>query len=174
MRKAKTVYKGLFYTVKQGHTRSYYGHKLKSEIITRTNRVGVLAINKSGKILLTREFRPRSDKMIWRFPIGKIDSKSTPLQIAKNELHEEIGYQAKKWKLLFKTNKSSDLDFWTYYFIASDLEYIGSKPHIHEKITVKPTTFPRAYQLAMNNEFCNAVDSLAVIRLCHEKIKWLK
>jgi len=172
MKKFKTVFKGQFYTVKQGYTRSYYGHRLKSEIITRENRVGVLALDKNGQILLTKEFRPRFNKMIWRFPIGKIDSKNTPLQIAKKELHEEVGYQARKWKLLFKTNKSNDLDYWMYYYVASDLKYVGSKLHLHEKITVKPTAFSRAYQLEIDNEFCNAVDSLAVIRLYDQRKKW--
>jgi len=174
MKKFKTAFKGQFYTVKQGYTRSAYGHKLKSEVITRADRVGVLTIDQNKKILLTREFRPRFAKMIWRFPIGKIDSKKTPLQIAKKELHEEIGYQAKRWRLLFKTNKSNDLDYWMYYFVATDLQFIGAKPHIHEKIIVKPTSFSRAYQLAIKNEFCNAIDSLAIVRLYNERKKWLK
>jgi 8-oxo-dGTP pyrophosphatase MutT (NUDIX family) len=174
MNKLKTVFKGQFYTVKHGYTKSAYGHRLKSEIITRADRVGVLASDKKGKVLLTREFRPRFDKIIWRFPIGKIDCKKTPLQIAKKELHEEIGYQAKQWRLLFKTNKANDLDYWMYYFVATDLQFIGATPHIHEKIMVKPTGILQAYRLAVKNEFCNATDSLAVVRLYDERKKWLK
>jgi len=174
MKKTKTVFKGQFYTVKQGYTKSAYGHRLKSEIVERADRVGALAINSRKQILLTKEFRPRFNKMIWRFPIGKIDSKKTPLQIAKKELHEEIGYQAKKWNLFFKTNKASDLDYYQYYFVAQDLKFIGAKPHIHEKIIVKPTSFKKAYQLAIDNQFNNSTDSLVVLKLCEQKNKWLK
>jgi len=46
------------------------------------------------KIILIRQYRPVVDDYIWELPAGTLNKSEKPLQCAKRELEEEIGYSA--------------------------------------------------------------------------------
>lgn len=77
------------YTDRKGVNRSW-------EAASRKNRVGAVLIIAtlvpSGKLVLIRQNRPPSEKMVLEFPAGLVDPGETPEQAAVRELREETGY----------------------------------------------------------------------------------
>lgn len=83
---------------------------------------GVIAMNDAGQILLTREFRPKLNRIIWRIPAGKADPGEDLLACARRELREESGYDANDLQLFFDYQVStSDVKTRRGIFIAHDL-----------------------------------------------------
>ncbi len=57
--------------------------------------VGILALTKDKKVILTKQFRPGPNKILLELPGGYIDKKETPEEAGNRELLEETGYQGK-------------------------------------------------------------------------------
>lgn len=64
--------------------------------IVAPDGAGVIALDAQERILLTREYRPSLDRVIWRIPAGKVDAGETLLQAARRELREEAGFDARQ------------------------------------------------------------------------------
>ena len=71
----------------------------------------------------------------------------TPLQMAKEELHEEVGYSGKLKKVgsIFTINGVSNEK--CHVFIASELKFIGTKLETSEEITTIEVSINDAYRM---------------------------
>lgn len=54
----------------------------------------VLAFTADGEIVLTRQFRPGAERVLWDLPGGFVDDGESPVEAAARELREETGYEA--------------------------------------------------------------------------------
>lgn len=57
----------------------------------------ILAIDEEGGIFITKEFHYGVSEETVELISGGIDEDESPLECAKRELEEEIGYQANEW-----------------------------------------------------------------------------
>lgn len=63
--------------------------------------VNVIALDRSGRVILIRQHRYGSRRLELEIPGGAVDSRDrSPLAAAKRELKEETGYVSKKWTRL--------------------------------------------------------------------------
>lgn len=170
----KTIFQGELFTIKQGYLRSKNKTDLFYEVCHRPPAIGVLAIDGKNKIILTREFRHHLKKIIWRIPLGCMEEGATPKKAARQELLEEAGYQADRLDLFYRSSEGSTLKFPFYFFLARGLKHVGKDLEPDEHIRVQKVSLERAYALALKNAFHNEHISYAIIRLWHERNKWLK
>lgn len=54
----------------------------------------VLALTDDGHVVLTRQFRPGAERVLWELPGGFVDDGESPVDAAARELREETGYEA--------------------------------------------------------------------------------
>jgi ADP-ribose pyrophosphatase len=122
------IYQGRLLDVRKDKVLLPNGKSSIREWINHPGAVCLIPILPDGRIALVKQYRyPVLDHMI-ELPAGKIDKKETPLECAKRELEEEIGYQAKK--ITFISNIHPAVGFanekmWIY--LAEDLEKTTSK-----------------------------------------------
>lgn len=63
--------------------------------------VGVVALTPEREVILVRQYRHGSRKILFEIPGGMISPRDrTPLHAARRELQEETGYSSKNWILL--------------------------------------------------------------------------
>ncbi len=104
-----------------------------------------------GEIIFIKQYRPVIEKFIYELPAGTIDPGENPLETAKRELIEEIGYEAKVWQKLgeiflcpgYSTEK-------IFIFKASSLAKNNSRSQgeteIIETITMKKTDVKKLFE----------------------------
>ncbi len=116
----KIIFQGKYLTMS---TEEINGHLY--ERVTMRSGVAVLPI-KDNKILFIKEYRPHEKKSSLKLLGGWIDKKGmSPLQIAQEELREEISMKADKWKLFYEYNtKNHTIEETKAYFIAEDLQQL--------------------------------------------------
>jgi len=66
------------------------------EKVTHPGAVGIVPINKEGKIMLVKQFRYPLNSVLLEIPAGKLGKNEAPLDCAARELKEEIGAESGK------------------------------------------------------------------------------
>ncbi len=98
--KRKTVYSGRVFDVQSETWRDAKGSTVTRESVVHPGAVAILPFTSADRVLMIRQFRMPVGVWIWEVPAGTLEKRETPLQCAKRELIEEVGYAARKWKKL--------------------------------------------------------------------------
>jgi len=148
---SEIVYTGDFFKIRKDRYKNN-DVLIEKDFIETTEGVLILPIDKDGKIILIKQFRPNIGS-IYEVPAGAINKSETPLQAAKRELKEEAGFIARKWKLVSKhLNSVYEIGF-NYYFIASELTVTKNNPDSDENIdSIIKVSPKKALQMIQNNQ----------------------
>jgi ADP-ribose pyrophosphatase len=97
------------------------GRSDKFDIINKDNWQGVatIALTKSGKILVLRQYRAGPEVIMDELPGGLVDDEDKNLEAAaRRELLEETGYEATNMIYLGKQSFDAWTNGWRHYFLA--------------------------------------------------------
>ena len=114
------------------------GFEIKRAIVQHGGSAVMMPVDKSGRILLVRQYRLPAKQYLWELPAGRVDAGETPLRAAKRELIEETGYRAKKWKKIaaFFASPGFLAEKMTIY-LATKLTAGETKPMEDERIETR-------------------------------------
>jgi ADP-ribose pyrophosphatase len=77
------------------------GEEVCREVVEHPGAVAVLALDDAGRVLLIRQYRHPVAGQLWEIPAGLCDvAGEPPLDTARRELLEEVGYRAADWQVL--------------------------------------------------------------------------
>ncbi|KKP59251.1 MAG: NUDIX hydrolase [Candidatus Magasanikbacteria bacterium GW2011_GWC2_34_16] len=161
----KTVYDGDFLQIKQRELVFSNGKKKIFEYCLRPDSVTMLPFDEKGRLLLIREYRYEDKKYEWFLPAGSVNKGEKPLTAAKRELQEEVGYNAKKWKKIFRRPSGSNFILWhVHVYVAEDL-FVSKKQGDEEfEIEVVPTPLKKAVKMALDGTIENEFIAYHIIR----------
>ncbi len=107
------------------------------EKVTHPGAVGIVPVNKEGKIMLVEQFRYPLESVLLEIPAGKLDKSESPLECAARELKEEIG--ATGGKLIHLTTFYTSPGFCDeilYLYLAINFERKGNDPDDDEFLQI--------------------------------------
>ncbi len=134
-----------------------------AQVIKTTDAVCIAATKDGINYFVVDQFRYGIEETITEFPAGKIDAGETPLEAARRELREEIGYEAKTITPLGKVYSSpAVMSEALYLFTASDLHYVGQDLDEDEDINVRTMTLDEIKE-AIKNETINDAKTLSLM-----------
>jgi 8-oxo-dGTP pyrophosphatase MutT (NUDIX family) len=126
--------------------------------------VGVVALNERDEIVLVGQWRYPHNHYSWEIPrggshAGEIDM----LEVARRELAEEAGIEARKWQKLTVVDCCNGVvdDLQTLY-LATDLTPIEAKPDPEEDIAICWKPFEEAVEMSLDGRVTE-VSSMAAI-----------
>lgn len=153
---AKKVFSGVFFHVWQWPQELYDGSQATFESISRADTVTILAFDKAGQVIMTKQSQP-GFQQFWSMPGGIIDEGEEVWQAAKRELLEETGYQSEKWQFLFSGQMNSRIDWANFYLVAQDCTLVADKNlDAGEKIEIELLAWPDFTALLKKVEFRNS------------------
>jgi ADP-ribose pyrophosphatase len=163
----KWIYKGRIVNLKLDTYK--LGDRTKvAEIIHHSGAVVMIPIDEEGRILLVQQWRRAVGEITIELPAGTLEINEHPLDCAKRELQEEIGFAAKKITPLggFYTAPGF-CDEYLHLFLAEQLHPSPLEPDEDEMIDVLPVTIKEAKDMIEHNEIRDAKTILGILRyLC--------
>jgi len=94
------VYDGKIVRLEVDRVELANGHRTVREVIRHPGAVVVLPMHTDGRVVLVRQYRYPTGRVLLELPAGKLDAGEKPLDCARRELAEETGYRAVSWQAL--------------------------------------------------------------------------
>lgn len=94
IRKIKDVYKGKLLNIELKEVVFPDGKSALREIVVHPGAVAIVPFVDEGHLILIEQFRTPANQVLWELPAGSIEKGELPIECAKRELIEEIGYEA--------------------------------------------------------------------------------
>jgi ADP-ribose pyrophosphatase len=142
---SKTVYQSRVFWVTADEVVEPGGVRVERDVIRHNGSVVILAVDaranpKDPGILLIRQYRHATGKVLIELPAGRIEPGEKLLPAAKRELIEETGYRAKRWSKLVSYYASPGfLSEAMNIMLAEDLTVGEAAPEDDEKIELHMT-----------------------------------
>lgn len=140
------------------------GNVVDKEIVEHRPSVGIMAVQ-GDSIFLVSQYRRAADRTLLEIPAGKIEDGETPLQAARREMDEEIGYSGTlrpflKWYLA----PGYDTEL-MHLFVAKNLRRIASrrKMDADEDISVRKVKLATAVRMCFSGQIIDAKSIAAIM-----------
>ncbi|HZH93201.1 MAG TPA: NUDIX hydrolase [Tissierellaceae bacterium] len=129
----------------------------KREIVEHPGGVAIVALTKDNRILLVRQYRKATDKVLLELPAGKLEVNEEPKETAIRELKEETGYTAEKLEYLLECYTSPGFSSEKIYlFFGDNLEQGDQELESGEFIDVESYTVEEVKKLVDRGEIMDA------------------
>ena len=164
----KSIFEGKVVRLYLDRVRLPNGVEAEREVVLHWGAVGMVALDDEGCVYLVRQYRHAPGKDLVEIPAGKLNVGEDPLQCARRELMEEIGYGAGEWTKLASFYTSPGFsDETLHLFMARGL--IPGKADPDEDEFLEIMRVPLAETLSMvargKIEDCKTIAGLALARL---------
>jgi nudix-type nucleoside diphosphatase (YffH/AdpP family) len=141
------------------------GRTVVREVVDHPGAVCLVAIDSDDSVLLVRQFRKPTDKMMLEIPAGTLSPGESPEACAQRELQEETGYTAGRLELLGTLYSApgfcSEL---LHAYLATDLSPGDQAMDDDEDIEIVRLPFEQALVMALSGDLHDAksIASLAM------------
>jgi ADP-ribose pyrophosphatase len=164
--KRKTVFEGKVVSLYVDRVRLPNGREAEREVVLHHGAVGMVAIDEDGGVFLVRQYRHAPGKDLVEIPAGKLAQGEDPLQCAKRELMEEIGYAAGTWTRLASFYTSPGFsDETLHLYLARDLEQGEAAPEEDEFLEIMHAPLEEALSMIERGEIVDS-KTIAGLALC--------
>jgi len=169
---SRMVYRGPVFWVTTDEVQEPGGIRARRDVIHHTGSVVILAVDESTatpRVLLERQYRHAANDFLWELPAGRIDPGERALLAAQRELHEETGYTAARWQLIFNFFASPGFVAETMsVFLATGLRAGKAQPEADEVIQKRLVPLTRAVQMLLTGKIRDAKTISSVLWLDHQ------
>jgi ADP-ribose pyrophosphatase len=151
-----TLHKGrVFNLVNENYTLEN-GVTAEMDFIQHPGAAAMVPMLNNQEVVLIKQYRHAIRQFIWEIPAGTLDPNETPLNCARRELIEEIGYSADDWHQLGTiTPLPGCSDERIHIFLATDLKIAEQQLDPDEMLNVHPLKFNDALQMILRGEICD-------------------
>ena len=167
---SQQIYEGRALKLRVDTVKKPSGRETTREIVVHDDCVAIIAIDPEDNILLVRQYRQATGKMLLEIPAGGIDTGETPPEAVCRELQEETGYFPRKVELIggFYSAPGYCTEY-LYLFLATDL--IPKKLEAEDTEMIEVVRVPRSSisELISSNEIC---DSKSIAGLLSTQLRY--
>ncbi len=164
---AKKVFEGIIFDAYHWDQKQFDGSVKTFEMLRRPGSVQILPIIED-KIIIVKETQPTYPE---RYGLvgGQQDKDEQPLNAAKREMLEEIGYASEQWELLATKNLYTRIDWTIQTFIARECKKIAEQNlDPGEKITPMLVSFDEFMEIIIDPNFQSKDLSLDILTLYYK------
>lgn len=161
--KSDTIYDGKILKLRVDTVELYNKKYSKREIVDHQKGVGIIAFDGENKLWLVKQYRIAIDKVTLEIPAGLVESNEVPIEAAKRELQEEIGYYPEKIDFLFNMHSSPGFtNDKLSFFKASELKESKLEEDEDENLIAKSYNIDDLWNMVLNGEITDAKTIIAI------------
>jgi ADP-ribose pyrophosphatase len=118
------------------------------EVIRHPGAAAMVPLLGDGRVILIKQYRHAVDRFLWEIPAGTLERGENPLECARRELVEEIGYSAATLEKITEILPAPGYtDERIHIFIATDLTAAPQDLDEDEVLEIEPIPFDRAIEM---------------------------
>lgn len=156
----KTVFEGKVVRLYLDRVLLPNGVEAERELVRHWGAVGMVPLDRDGGVFLVRQYRHPAGRELLEIPAGKLREGEDPLECARRELEEEIGYRASKWTRLTSFYTSPGFsDEILHLFLAEGLIPSQASPEEDEFLEILKVPLEEALGMVASGEI---VDSKSI------------
>ena len=171
--KVKNIYQGRIFDVYVENVVLPNGAIKDREVIRHPGAAAMVPFLDDGSVVLIKQYRHAVDKYLWEIPAGTLEKGETPLDCARRELVEEIGYEAKELKKITELLPAPGYtDECIHMYIASQLHRSHQDLDEDEVLEIEPKPFEKAIAMINHGDIMDAktIVGLSLCRLMREGV----
>lgn len=162
---AKKVFEGILFTVWQWEQKMFDGSVAIFEKASRNSSVGIFAVTKDKKVILTVQEQPGIQQFV-SLVGGIVDPGEDALVCAHRELLEETGCVTQDIEFWYSVQPVTKVEWPVYMFVARNCEQVAPlKLDAGEKIRLQFASWEEFLQIIHKDEFRDKEVALKLLRL---------
>lgn len=172
--KSDTIYDGKILKLRVDTVELQNKKYSKREIVDHQKGVGIIAYDGEDKLWMVSQYRKAVDQVMLEIPAGLIDANETPIETARRELQEEVGFYPETCDFLFTMHSSPGFtNDKLSFFLAKDLR--ESKLDLDEDEDLEAKSYPidELYNKVLNGEITDAKTIIAIQYAVMHESKWI-
>lgn len=161
--KSDTIYDGKILKLRVETVELQNKKYSKREIVDHQKGVGIIAYDGDDKLWMVSQYRIAVDKVMLEIPAGLVDPNEAPIESAKRELQEEVGFFPEQIDYLFTMHSSPGFtNDKLLFFVAKNLK--ESKLELDEDENLEAKSYPidELYNMVENGEITDAKTIIAI------------
>lgn len=161
--KSDTIYDGKILKLRVETVELQNKKYSKREIVDHQKGVGIIAYDGDDRLWMISQYRIAVDKVMLEIPAGLVESNEAPIETAKRELQEEVGFYPETIDFLFTMHSSPGFtNDKLLFFVAKDLK--ESKLDLDEDENLEAKSYPidELYNMVENGEITDAKTIIAI------------
>lgn len=144
-----------------GDTDGIYG-----EVQFKNIAIGIIPIDDKGFTWRVGQYRFPLEAYSWEIPEGGGPVDIDPIESAKRELREEVGYEAGRWLNFLEMDLSNSVsNERAIVYLAEDLEFVGTEHEDTENLKIERIHFKDLHAQVMAGEIRDSISVAAVLKL---------
>ncbi len=149
------------------------GNIATREVVEHYGAVAIVALDESNNIPMVYQYRHTFRRRLWELPAGLLDVAGEPPHVtAARELKEEVGLEARIWRVLVDLNTAPGFsDESVRVYLATELSEVD-RPQAHNEeadMTMRWIPIVEAVRLVLGGEVLNSI-AVAGILAAHTVI----
>ncbi|WP_106460331.1 NUDIX hydrolase [Anaerococcus sp. Marseille-P3915] len=162
--KSDTIYDGKILKLRVETVELENKRYSKREIVDHQKGVGIIAFDGNDKIWMVKQYRKAIDKITLEIPAGLVDPGEMPIETAKRELQEEVGYLPETISYLFDMHASPGFtNDKLSFFLAKDLVKSSLEQDEDENVEACAIEIKELYKMVENGEIKDAKTIIAIL-----------
>lgn len=170
--KSEVIYDGKILKLRVDTVELHNKKYSKREIVEHQKGVGIIAYDGDDKLWMVSQYRIALENHMLEIPAGLVDAGEAPIEAARRELQEEVGYYPEKIDFLFTMHSSPGFtNDKLSFFVAHDLKESKLEEDEDEFLEVKSYPIDDLYNMVLNGEITDAKTIIAIQYAVGEKLK---
>ncbi|WP_311537817.1 NUDIX hydrolase [uncultured Anaerococcus sp.] len=162
--KSDTIYDGKILKLRVETVELENKRYSKREIVDHQKGVGIIAFDGEDKIWMVKQYRKAIDKITLEIPAGLVDPGEMPIETAKRELQEEVGYFPETISYLFDMHASPGFtNDKLSFFLAKNLVKSSLDQDEDENVEALSIEIKELYKMVENGEITDAKTIIAIL-----------